>query len=62
MRKLTTSTLAEALKGMKPGEICEAPDGYTIGSVRVQCAILNREGYTFQTSTRGETVTVTRLK
>lgn len=62
LKKLKTSSLADALKGMKIGETCISPDGYSHKTVIKTCAELKAQGYLFQTSTRTEVQTVTRLK
>lgn len=62
MRKLECSTLLSALKGMKVGETCIAPDGYNPRSVIYTCSSLRKEGYVFTTSQRGGEQTITRQK
>lgn len=62
IKKLATASLADALRAMKVGETCYAPDGYSPASVRKTCAELKSEGYLFQTSMRTEEQTITRLK
>lgn len=61
LKKLVTATLADALKAMKVGETCVAPDGYTVPSVRKTCADLRELGYMFQTSCKTGVQTITRL-
>lgn len=62
IKKLTTATLADALKAMAIGETCAAPDGYQPTSVIKTCVELKDQGYLFQTSTRTGVQTITRLK
>lgn len=61
-RKLEPQTLAEALRRMAVGETVEAPDGYSVATVRKTCTELIQAGYLFQTSQRTGTQTITRLK
>lgn len=62
LKKLKTSSLADALKGMEIGETCLSPDECTPKTVIKTCAELKSQGYIFQTSTRTGVQTVTRLK
>lgn len=62
MRKLKCSTLAEALKEMEINETCIAPDGYNPFTITKACSELNKQGYTFRTSTATGQQTITRLK
>lgn len=62
LKKLKTSSLADALKGMKIGETCLSPDECTPKTVIKTCVELKSQGYIFQTSTRTGVQTVTRLK
>ena len=57
-----TQSLSDALKKMQIGETRIAPDDCTPSYVRRACSELKAEGYLFQTSTRTEVQTVTRLK
>lgn len=61
-KKLVTASLADALKGMKVGETCIAPDGSAPATVTKACSDLKREGYAFTTSRKTGSQTVTRLK
>lgn len=61
IRKLMTASLKEALLSMRVGEVCEAPDGYTIYTIRKECSVLNGEGYRFKSNVYGGVKTVTRL-
>ncbi len=62
LKRLKTSSLADALKEMRVGETCLAPDECTPKYVTKTCCELKEEGYLFQTSTRTGTQTITRLK
>lgn len=62
LKKLKTSSLADALRDMKIGETCLSPDECTPKTVIKTCVELKAEGYLFQTSTRTGVQTVTRLK
>lgn len=62
LKKLITQSLSDALKNMHIGETRIAPDDCTPGYVRRVCSELKASGYLFQTSTRTEVQTVTRLK
>lgn len=62
LKKLKTSSLADALREMKVGETCLSPDECTPKTVIKTCVELKSQGYLFQTSTRTGTQTVTRLK
>lgn len=62
LKKLVTASLADALKEMKVGETCIAPDGSVPATVIKTCSDLKKEGYAFTTSRKTGTQTVTRLK
>lgn len=62
LRKLTTASLTDALKSMKIGETCIAPDGYSVGTVRKTCAELKAHNYLFVTSQRSGDQTITRFR
>jgi hypothetical protein len=62
LRKLIAKSLPNALKEMRVGETCIAPDGYTQKSVTKTCVELKAKGYIFNTSTRTGVQTVTRLR
>lgn len=62
LKKLKTSSLADALKEMKVGETCISPDDCTPAYVKSACTELKAQGYLFTTSTRIGVQTVTRLK
>lgn len=51
IRKLKTASLEGALKEMKIGEVCFAPDGCSIGVLRAACWSLKKQGYLFTTTT-----------
>ncbi len=51
IRKLKTTSLEDALKGMRLGEVCYAPDGYSVDSVKGVCCNLKKQGYLFTTTT-----------
>lgn len=61
-KKLKTQSLPDALKEMKVGETCLAPDECTPRYVTRMCSELKEEGYLFQTSTKTGAQTITRLK
>lgn len=44
LRKLVLFTLPMALKEMKVGETCIAPDECTLASARITCSALKKEG------------------
>ncbi|MBD5283351.1 MAG: hypothetical protein HDS31_01900 [Bacteroides sp.] len=62
LKKLKTSSLADALREMQIGETCLSPDECTPKTVVKTCAELKSEGYLFQTSMRTGRQTVTRLQ
>ena len=62
LKKLITQSLSDALKKMQIGETRIAPDDCTPAYVRRICSELKADGFLFQTSTRAEVQTVTRLK
>ncbi len=65
LKRLQTSSLADALRAMAVGETCLAPVGYNKKGVAKTCCELKREGYLYITSCKtgdlGEQV-ITRLK
>lgn len=62
LKKLKTQSLCDALREMKVGETCIAPDGCSVAHVKRTCSELKAEGYLFATSQRAGVQTVTRLK
>ena len=62
MKKLKTASVADALKEMKIGETCLAPDGVSPRTVIKTCAELKNEGYLYATTTKTGVQTVTRLQ
>ena len=61
-KKLLIRSLPEALKDMKIGQTCIAPDNCTHAYVKTACSSLKKEGYLFSTSAKSGVQTVTRLK
>lgn len=61
MKKLQCTTLRNALRSMKIGETCIAPDGYSVRAIIIACNRLREEGYSFTTSTKSGEQTITRL-
>lgn len=62
LRKLKTSSLADALMEMNVGETCIAPDECLPAYVKRMCSELKNKGYLYLTSTKTGTQTITRLK
>lgn len=62
IEKLTTQSLNDALKKMKVGQTCIAPDDCAPKYVMKECSSLKQEGYHFITSTKSGVQTITRLK
>lgn len=62
LKKIKTLSFPDALKAMRIGETCIAPDECTRGYVKRMCSGLKDEGYIFVTSTRVGEMTITRLK
>lgn len=62
LKKLQTATLSDALREMRVGETCIAPDGYSAKTIKSSCARLKADGFIYQTTQRTGQQLITRIQ